>query len=88
MWNSRRNASEGTCILQSRGFEQRDSMGSRRERLAGFVESDVSVHTNPEEQKIEAAGCGDDFFVAFAFDIQVRRDSVQAIRSIRVEIDS
>ncbi len=63
-------------------------MRSRRERLAGFVESDVAVHTNPEQHKIKAASCGDGFFVAFAFDIQVGRDSVQAIRSIRVEIDS
>ena len=63
-------------------------MRSSRERLAWFVESDVAVHANPEQQQIQTAGGSDGFFVAFAFNIEVGRVSVQTIGSIGVEIDS
>jgi hypothetical protein len=44
-------SSKSARILCSRRVEQRYSVGSRAQHLTRFVESDVAVHANPEQQQ-------------------------------------
>ena len=62
-------------------------MSPRHERLAWLVESDMPVHANPEQQEIQTTGCRDRLFVTFTLDIQIGCDAVEAVGSIRIEID-
>jgi len=63
-------------------------MCPRGERIAWLVESDVPVYTNAKQEQIQTADCRDRFFVAFAFDIEISRDTIEAVSSIGIEIDA
>jgi len=58
------------------------------QHIARFVEPDVPVHAQPEQEKIESPRRGDRFFVTFAFDVWIWRNTVEAVRLAGAEIDS
>jgi len=54
--------------------------------LVGFVEADVTVASEAEDQQIDPAGARECPFVAFALSLEISGGAIQHVRAPRVQI--
>jgi len=63
-----------------------DTVGSRGERLVGFIESDMAVGADAEHLQIDPASVLDFLLIPLALDVEIVGSTVEEVDAVRIEV--